>query len=219
MISPVEGWAVGGSGEMGYTQQANGTQGLTSDTTAGVIMHFADGRWSIQATFPYANLYRVAMVSAAEGWAVGTQHLAGADGERPLLLHYTNGTWSDESSPLDILPARDSYIGVLSFSSPSDGWLVVSEYAGQDKMAAEHPVLLHYTGGRWTRVNLPTVPGRVATVINGLTMVSPQEGWAVGTDWLPPANGKLNASRIGFQTPSRPLILHFFHGVWSVQVN
>ena len=219
MISPEEGWAVGGSGEYAYTQQPNGTQVLTSDTTAGVIMHFTGGRWSIEARFPYASLQRVAMVSDSEGWAVGTQSLVGADGERPLLLHYMNGTWSEESSPLDALPVRDSYIGALSFSSPNDGWLAVSEYAGQDKMATEHPVLLHYSGGKWTRVNLPTISGRVAMVINGLTMVSPQEGWAVGTGWLPPANGKLNASRIGFDTPSRPLILHYFHGTWSVQVN
>jgi hypothetical protein len=219
MISPEEGWAVGGSGEFAYTQQANGTQVLTSDTTAGVIMHFAGGRWSIEATFPHANLQRIAMVSAVQGWAVGTQHIAGADGERPLLLHYANGTWSEEASPLDTLPARDSYIGALSFSSPDDGWLAVSEYAGQDKMASEPPVLLHYTGGRWTRVNLPTVPDRVAVVINGLTMVSLQEGWAVGTGWLSPSGGKLNASRIGFGTPSRPLILRYFHGTWSVQVS
>ncbi|MGO8949739.1 MAG: hypothetical protein ACLQUY_19215 [Ktedonobacterales bacterium] len=72
-------------------------------------------------------------------------------------------------------------------------------------------------GGRgWT---CRLFPGRVAVVINGLTMVSPQQGWAVGTGWLPPSNGKLDASRIGFNTPSRPLILHYFHGAWSVQVN
>jgi hypothetical protein len=47
-------------------------------------------------------------------------------------------------------------------------------------------VLLHYMGGRWTRVDLPNVPGRVAIVINGLTMVSLQEGWTVGAGWLPP---------------------------------
>ena len=207
MISPVEGWAVGISGYSG-----------ASDTEAAVIAHVAGGQWSIQARFPNATLQRVVMVSATEGWAIGTQSTAASDNEWPLLLHYVNGTWSKEVSPLETLPGRDSYIGALSFLSPEDGWLTVSEYAGQDKMAADHPVLLHYTGGRWTQVVLPTVPGRVAVVINGLTMVSPQEGWAVGTGWLPPSDGKLNASHIGFSTPSRPLILHYFHGAWSLQV-
>jgi hypothetical protein len=218
MVSPQEGWAVGSSGESTWSQQPDGTPVLTSDTSAGIIAHLAGGRWSLEATFPHANLRRVAMVSAAEGWAFGTQHMAAADGQRPLLLHYTHGTWSEVASPLDTLTGRDSYIGALSFPSPGDGWLVVSEYARQDQMAGEHPALLHYTGGRWTRVDLPDVPGRVATVISDLTMVSPQEGWAVGAGWLPPSGGKFNASRIGFDTPSHPLILHYAHGAWSVQV-
>ncbi len=219
MTSPQEGWAVGISGEINQTQQPDGKEVTTSDTSAAVIAHFAGGRWSIQARFPYATLQRVVMVSATEGWAIGTQSTPATDSEWPLLLHYVNGTWSKAASPLDMLPGRDSYIGAFSFSSPEDGWLAVSEYAGQDKMASEPPVLLHYTGGRWTRVDLPAVPNRVAVVINGLTMVSPQEGWAVGTGWLPPSNGKLTASHIGFSTPSRPLILHYFHGAWSVQVS
>ncbi|MGE5335211.1 MAG: hypothetical protein ACM3N4_10960 [Nitrososphaerota archaeon] len=219
MVSAQEGWAVGGSGEINQTQQSDGKQVVTSDTSAGVIAHFAGGRWSIEATFPHANLQRVAMVSATEGWAFGTQYAAGSDSQRPLLLHYASGTWSEAASPLDALPARDSYIGALSFSSPQDGWLVVSEYAGQDKMAGEHPALLHYTGGQWMRADLPDVPGRITYGIHDLTMVSPQEGWAVGESWLPPADGKLNPGHIGFDTPARPLILHYFQGRWSVQVS
>src|SRR5258705_172574 len=159
--SPREGWAVGGSGESNWSQQPDGTQVLASDTSAGVIAHFAGGRWSLAATFPHANLQRVAMVSATEGWVFGTQYTTGSDSQRPLLLHDAAGTWSEAASPLDTLPGHDSYIGALAFSSPDDGWLVVSEYAGQDKMAGEHPALLHYTGGRWTRVDLPDVPGRI----------------------------------------------------------
>ena len=219
MVSPQEGWAVGASGEINQTQQSDGKQVVTSDSSAGVIAHFAGGRWSIEATFPHANLQRVVMTSPTQGWAFGTHYTAGSDSLRPLLLHYANGTWSKAASPLDALPGRDSYIGALSFPSPDDGWLVVSEYAGQDKMASEQPTLLHYVGGRWMRVDLPGVPGRVATVISGLTMVSQQEGWAVGASWLPPSDGKLNASRIGFETASRPLILHYFNGAWSVQVS
>ncbi|MGZ3666453.1 MAG: hypothetical protein ACXVDA_18455, partial [Ktedonobacterales bacterium] len=191
----------------------------TSDTSAGVIAHFAGGRWSIEATFPHANLQRVVMVSATEGWAFGTQYTAGSDSQRPLLLHYANGTWSKVASPLDALPSADFYYGASAFTSPTDGWLVVSEYAAQDQMAHTRPIALHYTAGQWTRVDLPDVPGRITYGINDLTMVSPQEGWAVGEGWLPPADGKLNPRHTGFDTPARPLILHYFHGAWSVQVS
>jgi hypothetical protein len=222
MVSPQEGWAVGGSGEFAYTQQANGKQVLTSDTSAGVIAHFAGGRWSIEAIFPYANLQRVAMVSATEGWAFGTQYAAGGSfqrTQRPLLLHYANGTWSEAASPLDALPSGDVYYGALAFTSATDGWLVVTEYAAQDKMTHTHPILLHFTDGQWTRVDLPDVPGRITYGIDDLTMVSPQEGWAVGAGWLPPADGKLNPGHTGFDTPTRLLILHYVHGAWSVQVS
>ncbi|MGZ3582494.1 MAG: hypothetical protein ACXWP6_07140, partial [Ktedonobacterales bacterium] len=219
MVSPQEGWAVGGSGEINQTQQSDGKQVMTSDTSAGVIAHFAGGRWSIEATFPHANLQRVVMVSATEGWAFGTQYTAGSDSQRPLLLHYANGTWSKVASPLDALPSADFYYGASAFTSPTDGWLVVSEYAAQDQMAHTRPIVLHYTAGQWTRVDLPDVPGRITYGINDLTMVSPQEGWAVGEGWLPPADGKLNPRHTGFDTPARPLILHYFHGAWSVQVS
>ncbi len=220
MVSPQEGWAVGGSGEINWTQQPDGKQVMTSDTSAGVIAHFAGGRWSIEAVFPHAGLQRVAMVSATEGWAFGTQYTPGAHSvQRPLLLHYANGTWSEAASPLDALPSGDVYYGALAFTSATDGWLVVSEYAAQDKMAHTRPILLHFTGGQWTRVDLPDVPARITYGINDLTMVSPQEGWAVGAGWLPPADGKLYPGHTGFDTPSRPLILHYFHGAWSVQVS
>ncbi|MGZ6361972.1 MAG: hypothetical protein ACXWP0_09850, partial [Ktedonobacterales bacterium] len=45
MVSPQEGWAVGGSGEINQTQQSDGKQVMTSDTSVGVIAHFAGGRW------------------------------------------------------------------------------------------------------------------------------------------------------------------------------
>jgi hypothetical protein len=219
MVSPQEGWAVGSSGEINWTQQPDGKPVMTSDTSAAVIAHFVGDRWTIQATFPHAGLQRVAMVSATEGWAFGTQYAAASDSQRPLLLHYANGTWSEAASPLDALPSGDVYYGALAFTSATDGWLAVSEYAAQDKMAHTRPELLHFTDGQWTRVDLPDVPGRITYGIDDLTMVSPQEGWAVGAGWLPPADGKLNASHIGFDTPSRPVILHYVHGAWSVQVS
>jgi hypothetical protein len=219
MVSPQEGWAVGRSGEINWTQQPDGKQVMTSDTSAAVIAHFAGGRWSIEATFPHANLQRVAMVSATEGWAFGTQYASASDSQRPLLLHDVNGTWSEAASPLDALPSGDVYYGALAFTSATDGWLVVSEYAAQDKMAHTRPELLHYTDGQWSRVDLPDVPGRITYGIDDLTMVSPQEGWAVGAGWLLPANSKLNPGHTGFDTPTRPLILHYFHGTWSVQVS
>jgi len=51
MVSGSDGWAVG---------------------SAGTILHYSGGSWSLYATSPTTNhLYSVFMVSGSDGWAVG----------------------------------------------------------------------------------------------------------------------------------------------------
>lgn len=74
----------------------------------------------------------------------------------------------------------------ISMLSPTEGWA-----------AGEGGALLHFAGGRWTRVSDPT-----GADLNGIAMAAPGEGWAVGLD---PAAGK-------------GIILRAQKGMWAVDV-
>ncbi len=73
MVSPVEGWAVGGLG----------------NSSNGVIVHYVGGRWLVHTVIDQ-SLYGVTMRSATEGWAVG---------DLGAVYHYSNGQWSKMTSP------------------------------------------------------------------------------------------------------------------------
>jgi hypothetical protein len=81
MVSPSEGWAVGGGG---------------------AIWHYDGTTWRAVASPTHTDLLAVAMVSASEGWAGGGACSGGVGpGGSPgaplecssVLLHYTEGTW------------------------------------------------------------------------------------------------------------------------------
>lgn len=74
MISPQEGFAVGGIG----------------NSSTGVILHYMGGRWSLQRTVG-ETLDAVALRSANEGWTVGA-----SDG----IYHFVAGVWTKAASPV-----------------------------------------------------------------------------------------------------------------------
>jgi hypothetical protein len=103
MVSAAEGWAVGD-----YPGSYD-TQPDSADNTI-ILLHYSGGRWTqvrqpviLHRYFAYVN--GIAMVSASEGWAVGSAIWPPEDGLplssggfepkiTPLILHYLNGTWS-----------------------------------------------------------------------------------------------------------------------------
>ena len=135
---------------------------------------------------PSSNLSSIAMLSAAEGWAVGYE---GASGPA-ILLHWLKGAWHSEPLPaITIVPQ------VITMVSPTDGWL-----GGADSphtYGDVHGVMLHYSGGSWTQVPLPPDAGPIA----GIAMVSSTEGWAVDTTSADHGHAQ---------------ILHYSQGAWSV---
>ena len=62
---------------------------------------------------------------------------------------------------------------VIAMSSPSDGWA----FASKESESNSPVIALHYTGGKWTRVQTD-VKGRV----EALTMRNANDGWLVGTN-------------------------------------
>jgi len=143
MVSPTDVWAVG-----------------ETRTGAGTFWHWTGspglgGGWNLVqlpiAGPPAVVFYSVFMVSATEGWAVGS---GGA------IYRYTAGTWTPYSSPVTTT-LRSVYM-----LSPTDGWAV-----------GDGGVILRFTTGIWTG---PVSPGTTTNGLLSVAMASGTEGWAVG---------------------------------------
>lgn len=109
----------------------------------------------------------------------------------------------------------------ISMVSPNEGWAVGAYMPPQaatgtppspDKANA---VLLHFLNGAWTRVNVPiTVIGRPQ--LNGISMDSPTDGWAVG--------GIQPITNSGESAQNTAILLHYNGHSWtqvsnSIQAN
>ncbi len=96
MVSPTEGWAVGGG-------------------TADIILHYRQGEWqpvpSPVKLEPYIRqyLYDVAMVNEQDGWAVG---------DKGVMLHYTQGNWQL------IEPVTKQTLEAIDMVNDHEGWAV-----------------------------------------------------------------------------------------------
>ncbi len=191
MISPDAGWMI-----------ANGD----------FILRYSNGQWTFD--YSYGNpkltgaiLANLKMLSANEGWAVGSLD----------ILHYQNGSWTTSYSPV---LGREQSIGVVNFaaSSSSDVWAV-----------GVNGLLMHYNGSEWSVV--PSVTGET---VGSAYMISLAEGWAVGgegtilhysgnkwTTYNSPTSKSLNAVKMvspteGWAVGEAGTILHYENGTWSI---
>lgn len=97
---------------------------------------------------------------------------------------------------------KNAYLSGISFSSAHDGWVAggirIPDLAGQD-FSAQRGVLAHYHDGVWTAAS-ETLPG---LSLSSVSMVSGDEGWAVGMTINPPDN-----------TGGVAVLLHYIGGHW-----
>ena len=158
MGSAVDGWAVGGNGDYGYSdsrmvrwdgmtwtqidspvgQGLNAVDLVSPDDgwavgRQGVILHW-DGQTWAQVTSPVTTtvLADVDMVSSVYGWAVG---------RNGVILHWDGVDWSQVDAQIQ----RDLY-GV-DMVSATDGWIV-----------GEENTILHWDGQTWTAVTTRAGP-------------------------------------------------------------
>ncbi len=154
MVSPDEGWAVGWTEA---TQQAS-------------ILHYTHGHWTPtniagMAGVTASGLRGIVMLSAREGWAVGSQFFNSGYGEETtLVLHYINGQWT--RIPWSM---AGSFNSVAAFPS-GDVWAV-----GEDNPATGPGLIVHLRNGVPIQEDRPA-PG----LLHDIAMVSPSDGWAVG---------------------------------------
>ena len=152
MVSPTDVWAVG----------------QNNAGTAGVFWHWTGvpglgGGWNepqaaVGPAPPTSTIFHsVYMVSASEGWAVGSCTGAGCTN----IYHYFGGTWTAAPSPVIATPLRSIFM-----ISPTDGWAV-----------GDGGTIIHYTTGSWAG---PVSPGTTVNNLHSVFMASSTEGWAVG---------------------------------------
>jgi photosystem II stability/assembly factor-like uncharacterized protein len=178
MISPTNGWAVGGtSGERGVILRWNGSiwsvfqevgdQTLTSILikssnegwavgTGGVIYKYNGSTWSSVDSPTGIRLNAVNFSPDGRGWIVGRSG---------IILVLDNGIWKEFT---DIRTDSFDYFN-LDFTS-GQGWLVGYNAA---KGIGGH--ILEYYNGLWLPVTPPT-----DNRLNAVSAVSENEAWAVG---------------------------------------
>src|SRR5690348_15100014 len=111
MVSPEEGWAVGSTQPNLNAPHTRRTDDPTTHFLDPVLLHYQQGRWDevpfpaftalqVYGTYtPDMALSSISMVSATEGWAVGSTVLPSTphrlvDGLTfGVLLHYHAGQW------------------------------------------------------------------------------------------------------------------------------
>ncbi len=186
MVSSTEGWAVG------YAEPCS--SGRMSSCHP-LLKHNLHSTWS-SVPLPFSGaLNTVSMLSATDGWAGGYEG---------LLLHYDGHAWQHLTDPQGI-----SFLHLQMFSD-TDGWAIGAprEPAGTE--------ILHDEGGTWTAQVLPTSLGtgmQYDLSPQALAMLSPQEGWAVGS-LIPRLRG--GTSTTSPRAAGGAVTLHYRAGHWTI---
>lgn len=178
MASATDGWAMG-------TQIPAGQTGGSSDDL-GYVLHYTGGQWVPVITQIHAWIKAIKMFGPSDGWAIGNR-----------VYHYDGASWREVTLPVA------AGFNAIAAVSPTDIWI-----AGDGSYASPpdgNVTILHYDGRSWTRQATPRLAD--FSSIASLAMVSPDEGWAVGSATLDGNKGWY---------PPTGVILHYVNGVWSM---
>ena len=214
MFSPTDGWVAGGGGWQSVGEGGATTSILwhydgsswtrvpvpnvggittldmlsTNDgwaTGTNTILHYNGEQWSISAHLQ--GIAGVSMDSATDGWAFGYVNFPyNHASSYNIVWHYNGSQWIAGSLPNAV--NADAMILALAMDSASDGWAV--GFGNGEKYGNRSTLYLHYTNGQWTLVQGPGGDN-----LNGVFLLSAQDGWAVG-------NGGV--------------LMHYQNGTWSV---
>jgi hypothetical protein len=178
MTSATDGWAIG-------LKQGNGSAGNPN-----LLLHYDGQTWSEVNTSGIAqfgvNLTDIAMISASDGWLVGTIN-QGPNGTASgsMLFHYDGKQWSKVNTPLDAI--QGGQVTSLSLASSGDGWLAGNIRGNQS-------FFLQLSGGTWKQVDSPT-----GEFVSQVVTLSAADAWAIG-----PGIGQ-----------GQLFLLHYHNGTWE----
>lgn len=119
------------------------------------------------------DLKGVAMISAADGWAIGEtkQH-------NPAILHYDGKQWAATNN---LLLDQKMSLSSIAMDSPTDGWIVGGTslpLSNGSSQSTSVGVILHYSQGSWSIVSGTIVP----PVLRSLFILSADDIWTVGDE-------------------------------------
>jgi hypothetical protein len=119
------------------------------------------------------ELTGVTAFGPSDAWAVG--YVTDADSIDTLTLHWDGTQWRRVPSPS---PSADrNWLVDVSGSSPTDVWAVGSYW---DEAHLRHTLAMRWDGTQWNVVKSPDVEGN-DNLLNGVSVLSPSEAWAVGS--------------------------------------
>lgn len=163
----------------------------------------ACGAWNIVSsslaggTRGDTSLEDVAVISADDAWAVGTQFSLVPDRSRTLIEHWNGRSWSLTDSP-DSGSSNNSLFGIAAIST-SDIW-AVGQY--ETRPGLFQTLLEHWNGQRWSVVASPNVDH--FNTLSGVIALSSTNVWAVG------------ASSSAPNQEEQTLIMHYDGSQWKV---
>ena len=175
MSSATDGWAFAHNGS-GMNEGPN------------TSLHYTGGRWVEVQTGINANIEVVKMVSANDGWAIGS-----------AVYHYDGTHWRQVNVNLPESPSLS--VDAIDVIAPNNIWL-----AGMYR--DDQGLILHYDGYLWMPQRIPALANMGMVNITGIAMISADEGWAVGTA-TGYADNNGNSSQTG-------LVLHYSKGAWQL---
>lgn len=199
-----DGWAVGGTVLASpYGMQVTGQAPL---------VHFHDGVWApvlntapVNA-FPSLALDSVSMVSATDGWAIGSlvKNSPSDKPTGPVFLRYTgsgsSGHWNNVDEPAGL---TNAYLRSIHMFSPDSGYAtgLMDVYGADGVSITQYALVVVYQNGVWTPIQTQ-FPGDTTQVV----MVSPSEGWAAQVKDLTPPGGVQD---------QQTTIYHYLNGAWT----
>ena len=110
------------------------------------------------------TLSAVQMVSSTQGWAVGARYApstgSAESASEVLILHDNNGQWVRMQAPSkEELGLHDPELAGIAMVSADEGWAVGNGgFAGP---ALPSAFMLHYSGGKWTRLSASLIPSSI----------------------------------------------------------
>ena len=140
------------------------------------IVHWDGSTWTKIATPPtgdgLAAFGGVTMISADEGWAVGSDHGYFEGASSTLAMHWDGAAWT-------VVPTPDSdfenALDAVSGTSSADVWAVG---ASRESVGGFYdPLIEHWDGSAWTTITPPDLPIAGLTDVHAL---APNDVWAVG---------------------------------------
>ncbi|MEM7032264.1 MAG: hypothetical protein AAF629_22125 [Chloroflexota bacterium] len=196
MVSDNQGWAVGRDGAILHfdgtswrnepsptTSQLNDI-GLISAQQGwavgenGTLLSYDGLNWISNDSPTTKTFYAVALTTGdkgqIEGWASAQNvilHYSAESNPSPLLIDAL-GQWSIEN------PYGEYAIYGLDLLPNGEIW-AVGKRGSSVSATGTMSLLMHFNGTAWQRIETP-----YAGYLEGISMINPQEGWAVGQDGL-----------------------------------